>query len=113
MENLDLLSRLLLRKGYQTHRVTEGKRVVGVAQRLDPDLILLDVNMPEIDGFEVCRRLKAEPETAGIPVIFVSALDNVLDKVKAFASGGVDYITKPFQLAEVVARIENKLKLKR
>ncbi|MFP4220627.1 MAG: adenylate/guanylate cyclase domain-containing protein [Phormidium sp.] len=113
VENLDLLSRLLLRKGYQTHRVTEGKRVVGVAQRLDPDLILLDVNMPEIDGFEVCRRLKAEPETAGIPVIFVSALDNVLDKVKAFASGGVDYITKPFQLAEVVARIENQLKLKR
>lgn len=112
-ENLQLLSRMLLRKGYQTHSITEATKVVGLVQQVRPDLILLDVNMPEINGFEVCRRLKAKPETAGIPVIFISALDNVLDKVKAFASGGVDYITKPFQFAEVIARIENQLKLKR
>ena len=89
-----------------------GGKALKVAQELEPDLILLDVNMPGIDGFEVCRRLKANPETEGIPVIFVSALDNVIDKVKAFAAGGVDYITKPFQLAEVLARIDNQLKLK-
>ena len=112
VENLHLLSRLLSRKRYQTHTLTDGGKALKVAQELEPDLILLDVNMPGIDGFEVCRRLKANPETEGIPVIFVSALDNVIDKVKAFAAGGVDYITKPFQLAEVLARIDNQLKLK-
>ncbi|MCC5898119.1 MAG: response regulator [Phormidium sp. BM_Day4_Bin.17] len=111
-ETLHLLSRLLLRKGYQTHSLTDGVQAVNVAQHLRPDLVLLDINMPDIDGFEVCRRLKEDSATEGIPIIFLSALDNVLDKVKAFASGGVDYITKPFQFAEVLARIENQLKLK-
>nr|WP_017662039.1 adenylate/guanylate cyclase domain-containing protein [Baaleninema simplex] len=112
-ENLRLLSRMLSRKGYETRSVTTGKMSLVVAETEPPDLILLDINMPELDGFEVCRRLKANPKTQGIPVIFISALDNVMDKVKAFSSGGVDYITKPFQFAEVLARIENQLKLKR
>ncbi|TVR11167.1 MAG: response regulator [Phormidium sp. GEM2.Bin31] len=111
-ENLDLLSRLLSRKRYQTHSLTEGEKAVKVAKQLQPDLILLDINMPGVNGFEVCRRLKADSATEGIPIIFVSVLDDVLDKVKAFASGGVDYITKPFQFAEILARIDNQLKLK-
>ena len=77
-----------------------------------PDLILLDVMMPGIDGFETCRRLKANPKTQEIPVIFLSALDEVIDKVKAFAVGGVDYITKPFQNQEVLARVESQLALR-
>lgn len=112
-ENLRLLSRMLNRKGYETRNVTRGQMALVVAETAPPDLILLDVNMPELDGFEVCRRLKQNPQTEGIPVIFVSALDDVIDKVKAFSYGGVDYITKPFQFAEVLARIENQLKLKR
>ncbi len=77
-----------------------------------PDLILLDINMPDMDGYEVCRRLKSQAATAEIPVIFVSAVDEALDKVKAFSVGGVDYITKPFQVAEVLARVENHLNLR-
>ncbi len=111
-DNLDLLSRLLSRKQYQTYSVTDGEKAVKVAKQLQPDLILLDINMPGVDGFEVCRRLKADSATEGIPIIFVSVFDGVLDKVKAFASGGVDYITKPFQFAEILARIDNQLKLK-
>ncbi|MBO9999144.1 MAG: response regulator [Cyanobacteria bacterium SID2] len=112
-ENLRLLSRMLARKGYETRSVTTGKMGLVVAEADPPDLILLDISMPEMDGFEVCQHLKANSSTAGIPVIFISALDDVMDKVKAFSSGGVDYISKPFQFAEVLARIENQLKLKR
>ena len=74
-----------------------------------PDLILLDINLPEINGYEICQLLKSNPETQNIPIIFVSALDDVLDKVKAFQAGGLDYITKPFQKEEVIARVENQL----
>lgn len=76
-----------------------------------PDLILLDIQMPDLDGYEVCQQLKANVQTQHIPVIFISALDEALDKVKAFSVGGVDYITKPFQVAEVLARVRNQLDL--
>src|SRR5207237_3307777 len=78
-----------------------------------PDLILLDIVMPDLDGYEVCTRLKADDRTRDIPVIFISAVDEVLDKVKAFDSGGVDYIVKPFQPEEVLARIQTHLSLRR
>jgi diguanylate cyclase (GGDEF)-like protein len=78
-----------------------------------PDLVLLDINMPNINGFEVCQKLKSGDRTRDIPIIFVSARDEVLDKVQAFSLGGVDYITKPFQIAEVLARVENQLTLRR
>ena len=78
-----------------------------------PDLILLDINMPGMNGYEVCRRLKANPQTCKIPIIFISALDETFDKVKAFAAGGVDYIAKPFQVEEVFARIESQLAVQR
>ncbi len=73
---------------------------------------MLDISMPEMDGYAVCRELKAGSDTRDIPVIFISALDDVLDKVKAFQTGGVDYVTKPFQPEEVLARIENQLKIR-
>jgi signal transduction histidine kinase len=83
------------------------------AQAAPPDLIMLDIKMPDMDGYEVCQHLKQKQATCEIPVIFISALDEVIDKVKAFSSGGVDYIQKPFQIAEVLARIENQLTIRR
>src|ERR687885_514258 len=87
-------------------------KVMGV-QAQSPDLILLDIHMPGMNGYEVCQRLKANPNTQDIPVIFISALNEVFDKVKAFTVGGVDYITKPFQVEEVVARVETHLAVQR
>ena len=78
----------------------------------DPfDLVLLDINMPEMDGYETCRKLKENPETASVPVIFLSALNDADDKLKAFDAGGVDYMTKPFQFPEVVARVQTHLRI--
>lgn len=111
--NLMLLSRLLTHKGYQVEAVSSGIEALQTAQASLPDIILLDVCMPEMDGYEVCRAVKANPLTQEIPVIFLSALDEVVDKLKAFAAGGVDYVTKPFQLAEVLARIEAHLTIRR
>jgi PAS domain S-box-containing protein len=111
--NLMLLSRLLTHKGYQVEAVPNGLAALKSAQALPPDIILLDVCMPDMDGYEVCRSFKSDPVTQEIPVIFLSALDEVVDKLKAFAAGGVDYITKPFQLAEVLARIEAHLTIRR
>ncbi|MBD2531791.1 response regulator [Nostoc flagelliforme FACHB-838] len=108
-ENLNLLSAMLTEQGYKVRSVTKGSTGLRGANAVPPDLILLDVNMPEMNGYEVCQHLKASDRTREIPVIFISALGDVLDKVKAFAVGGVDYITKPFQLEEVLARIENHL----
>ncbi|MEH2114727.1 hybrid sensor histidine kinase/response regulator [Nostoc sp.] len=108
-ENLNLLSAMLTEQGYKVRSVTKGSTGLRGANAVPPDLILLDVNMPEMNGYEVCEHLKANDRTREIPVIFISALGDVLDKVKAFAVGGVDYITKPFQLEEVLARIENHL----
>lgn len=108
-ENLELLAALLSSQGYKVRSVTKGSSGLRGAQAAPPDLILLDINMPQMDGYEVCRQLKADQRTRHIPVIFISALEDVLDKVQAFEVGGVDYITKPFQVEEVLARIETHL----
>jgi PAS domain S-box-containing protein len=112
-ENLNLLSTLLVEQGYKVRSVTKGATGIRGAQVMPPDLILLDVNMPQMNGYEVAQHLKADDRTREIPIIFISALESVTDKVKAFQAGGVDYITKPFQIAEVLARIETHLRLKR
>ncbi|MDJ0694001.1 ATP-binding protein [Mastigocoleus sp. MO_188.B34] len=108
-ENLALLSQILKDKGYKVRSVTKPSTGLRGAQAAPPDLILLDVKMPEMDGYEVCKRLKADQRTHDIPVIFISALGELLDKVTAFEVGGVDYITKPFQVEEVLARLETHL----
>lgn len=111
-DNLHLLSRMLTRQGYNVRKALNGSMALTAAQTVAPDLILLDIMMPEMDGYEVCQHLKANATTAEIPVIFLSALDDVLDKVKGFQVGGVDYITKPFQFEEVLARVQNQLALR-
>ncbi|HEY9598206.1 MAG TPA: adenylate/guanylate cyclase domain-containing protein [Cyanophyceae cyanobacterium] len=111
LDNLRLLSTILTEQGYSVRKAVSGKMALKAAKAKRPDLILLDINMPEMSGYDVCTQLKADEQTCGVPVIFISALDDVLDKVKAFAVGGIDYITKPFQTQEVIARIENQLTL--
>jgi PAS domain S-box-containing protein len=111
--NLNLLSELLSSAGYKVRPAPSGKLAIQSAQSTPPDLILLDILMPEMDGYEVCAKLKASSKTKDVPVIFVSALHEVFDKVKAFSVGGVDYITKPFQADEVIARVETQLRLSR
>jgi eukaryotic-like serine/threonine-protein kinase len=111
--NLDLLSGMLSERQYRVRVATNGRRALAAARSVPPDLVMLDINMPEMDGYEVCRQLKADAVTRDVPVIFISALDEAMDKVKAFESGGADYVTKPFQFEEVLARIENQLKLSR
>jgi len=110
--NLRVLSALLSKKGYEVRSVISGEMALQAAKASPPDLVLLDINMPRMNGYEVCQALKANETTKDIPVIFISALSEVLDKVKAFAAGGVDYITKPFQFAEVLVRVENQLNLR-
>src|SRR4051812_5047202 len=109
--NLNVLSAILGKRGYRVRPAINGALALKAAQKAAPDLILLDVQMPGMDGYEVCRQLKHDPQTRAIPVIFISALDDVLDKVEAFQVGGVDYITKPFQIEEGLARVENQLAL--
>jgi putative two-component system response regulator len=109
--NLQLLASMLKERGYRTRPVPSGLLALQAALSEPPDLILLDINMPEMNGFEVCQSLKADEKLKDIPVIFISALNEVLDKVRAFAVGGVDYITKPFQFDEVQARVNTHLKL--
>jgi PAS domain S-box-containing protein len=111
-DNLRLLSTMLSEHGYKVRKVISGKLALRVVSVAPPDLILLDINMPQIDGYQVCQALKADPKTSDIPIVFLSALDDISDKVKAFALGGVDYITKPFQSEEVLARIKNQLTLR-
>ncbi len=108
--NLSLLTQLLSEKGYKVRAAPSGKFALKSIDKNPPDLILLDIMMPEMNGYEVCHELKSMPITKDIPVIFLSALDEALDKVKAFDVGGVDYITKPFQAVEVLARVENQLR---
>ena len=110
--NLRLLSGMLKDDGYKVRPVPSGKAALRAASSEAPDLILLDINMPEMNGYEVCRRLKANADLADVPVIFISALNETLDKVKAFSVGGVDYVTKPFQFKEVRARVETHLELR-
>jgi DNA-binding response OmpR family regulator len=111
--NLNVLSTILSQEGYKVRPANGGEVALVVAQHASPDLILLDIQMPGMNGFEVCKRLQQQEQTRDIPVIFISALDEVLDKVEAFEVGGADYITKPFQILEVLARIEHQLKLRR
>ena len=111
--NLNLLQKMLQTKGYRVLAFPDGKMALAAVARHAPDLILLDINMPEMDGFEVCERLKADAVLKEIPVIFISALTETEDKVKAFALGGVDYVTKPFQFEEVNSRVETHLRLRR
>ncbi|MFS8117112.1 MAG: PAS domain-containing protein [Microcoleus sp.] len=112
-ESLRLLSQVLSKRGYKVRPTRDGKLALKFARSTPPDLILLDIMMPGMDGYQVCEQLKACTKTKDIPVIFISGLNEVFDKVKAFSLGGADYIAKPFQAEEVVSRIENQLLLSR
>lgn len=111
IDNLHLLSNMLREHDYKVRCATSGKLALQAVLFNLPDLILLDIQMPEMDGFEVCQKLKQNPKTEGIPVIFLSASDNIDSKVKGFEVGGVDYVTKPFQIKEVLIRVKNQLLL--
>ena len=111
--NLKLLEELLSQQGYIVRSFPRGRLALEAAARNPPDLILLDINMPEMSGFKVCELLKADEKLARIPVIFLSALTDVSDKVQAFQCGGVDYVTKPFQVDEVQARVQTHLNMHR
>jgi CheY-like chemotaxis protein len=108
--NLQLVAGMLREHGYKVRPVASAVLALQAAQAAPPDLILLDINMPEMDGYEVCRRLKAEDKTRDVPIIFLSALDDTIDKVKAFQCGGFDYIGKPFEFEEVEARVNTHLR---
>jgi putative two-component system response regulator len=110
--NLRLLSEFLQKQGYIARPVPNGTLALKAAHHAPPDLVLLDINMPGINGYEVCQQLKANERLKGIPVLFISALEDTMDKVRAFEVGGVDYITKPFQFEEVRARVDTHLNLR-
>lgn len=112
-DNLRLLSKMLSTHGYEVRRAINASTALMGVQAAPPDLILLDIRMPDMNGYELCQKLKAIDQTREIPIIFLSALNEVLDKVKAFEVGCVDYITKPFQIQEVLARVENQLTIGR
>jgi len=112
LANLDLLTRMLTRKGYTVRAVDAGRKALAIAQAELPDLILLDVCMSDMDGYTVCQALKANAQTQEIPVIFISALNEVSNKIRAFDVGGVDYITKPFRIAEVIARVTTHITIR-
>ncbi|MDF5733795.1 MAG: response regulator [Rhizonema sp. PD38] len=109
IQNLRVLTEILTKQAYKVRSVTNGYMALRTISHNPPDVILLDIKMPEMDGYQVCEKLKADVETAEIPVIFLSALEETIDKVKAFQIGGLDYITKPFQPEEVIARIQTQL----
>lgn len=109
VENIRFLSDFLTERRYQVRKAINGKTALMAIRAFPPDLILLDINMPDLNGYEVCRQLKADPKTQSIPIIFLSAADETEDKVQAFRVGGVDYITKPFQLEEVLTRVRSQL----
>jgi response regulator RpfG family c-di-GMP phosphodiesterase len=109
--NLKVLEDMLRQRGHEVRSFPRGRLALTAAMRNPPDLILLDINMPDMNGYEVCAHLKSSEEISSIPVIFLSALDETEDKVKAFCSGAADYISKPFQFEEVYSRVETHLKL--
>lgn len=111
LENIRFLSDFLSGHHYQVRKAINGKTALIAAKALPPDLIFLDVNMPDMEGYEVCKILKSDPQTQSIPVIFLSAGSAASDKVKAFQAGGIDYITKPFQLDEILVRVETQLSI--
>jgi two-component system NtrC family sensor kinase len=108
-DNLRLLTKLLGDHGYYVRPVSDGQKAISAIQDQLPDLILLDIMMPDMDGYAVCEILKSDERTRHIPVIFISSLDETTDKVKAFSVGGVDFITKPIQKEDVLARIRTHL----
>jgi len=110
--NLQLLAGMLKEEGYKVRPASSGKIAIEAIAKKAPDLILLDIKMPEMDGYEVCSRLKSNPATTHIPILFISALTDVGDKLRAFEVGGLDYINKPFQIEEVKARVSTHLQLK-
>jgi two-component system, sensor histidine kinase and response regulator len=111
--NLQLLFGMLKERGYRVRPAPSGRLALQAAKTQPPDLVLLDVNMPEMSGYEVCRLMKADEVLRAIPVIFISALSEPFDKLQAFSAGGVDYVTKPFHLDEVRVRLETHLELRR
>ena len=111
--NLHLLSDLLGKHGYEVRAVTSGRQALQAVEHDPPDLILLDIAMPGMDGYEVCRQLRAMERSKDVPVIFLTALTDTADKIRAFDTGGVDYVTKPFQFEEVLARVRTHVALKR
>ena len=111
--NLQVFSGMLKDRGYKVRPAPDGRVALRAAKDLPPDMVLLDINMPGINGYEVCAQLKRDERMRDVPVIFISALNDTLDKVLAFGVGGVDYITKPFQFEEVEARVAVHLKLRR
>jgi PAS domain S-box-containing protein len=110
--NLQFLTNLLTERGYKVYPASDGELALEFVRLVLPDLILLDIRMPVMDGYEVCRQLKSDKRTSSIPVIFISILENESDKIKAFQEGGVDYITKPFHPEEILARVKNQLRLR-
>ena len=110
--NLRLLSDVLVERGYKVRLAPNGRLALMGAQAAPPDLILLDIKMTGLSGYDVCARLKSESRTHDIPIIFISAQDQTEDKIKAFTSGGVDYVTKPFQVEEVLARIATHMTIR-
>ena len=111
--NVLLLEQMLARKGYRVRPFSRGRDAFESARALPPDLVLLDINMPELDGYQTCKLFKQEPALASIPVIFLSAISQTAGKIEAFRSGGVDYISKPFEFEEVVARVNTHVELSR
>lgn len=111
LANLDLLTAMLTKQGYKVRAAINGRMAITSVFAAMPELILLDINMPDMNGFEVCQQLKADVRSREIPIIFISASDEILDKVQAFEMGCVDYITKPFQVQEVLARVASQLTL--
>jgi two-component system NtrC family sensor kinase len=112
-QNVQILHQILDSEDYSFAIATSGEETLGLVERQSPDLILLDIMLGDIDGFEVCERIKKNPKTADIPIIFLTAKVSLQDKVRGFKLGAVDYITKPFEDAEVVVRVHTHVRLKR
>ncbi|HEY9825988.1 MAG TPA: response regulator, partial [Stenomitos sp.] len=110
--NVRLLANILVNLGYKVRKATNGEMALDAIDAITPDLILLDINMPGMDGYQVCQTLKSSPKNSDIPVIFISALDEMSDKLKGFDVGGIDYISKPFQLLEVQTRVKTHIALR-
>ena len=111
--NLDVLARVLRSQNHRVRTVTSGALALEAMRRQPPEVVLLDVAMPDLDGYQTCALIRDDPKLASIPVLFISAMDGPLDKVKAFESGGRDYVTKPFAAEEVLARVEHHVNLGR
>ncbi|MGL5194842.1 MAG: response regulator [Chroococcales cyanobacterium] len=110
-DNIRLLSRILVKRGYQTRKALNGSMAITAIQASKPHLILLDVQMPDMSGYELCHLIKSQPHTVDIPIIFLSANDDSSERKKAFQLGGADYLTKPLNIEKLVASIKKQIKL--